>query len=375
MEGILYLEDGTLYKGKGFGAPATNVGELVFNTAMTGYQGMLTDPAAAGLIINMTYPLIGNYGVSDIDNQSERVHAFGLVTRDITFRPSNRCSVLSLSDWLREQGVPGVYNVDTRAIMKKIRSCGTQKCLISTEGISKEYAQELIEGTELRKDYFTGAGVELRVTRKGSSAEGVPGRGLKIAALDFGVKRGIVKALTDRGCDVVLCPYDTTADEIAAMGADAMLLTSGPGDPNECASGIRTAAALIGKLPVFGIDMGHMALALAAGGSLFRMKFGHHGGNHGVKDIETGRSVITSQGHGFAVDAESLAGTDMIVTHINLNDGTVEGIKHKTLPVFSVQFHPEGTPGPSDAGGIFDRFIDMAIAAKHGARDGGEEDA
>ena len=371
MEGIIYLEDGTIYRGKGFGASATKVGELIFNTAMTGYQEMLTDPAAEGQIINMTYPLTGNYGISGIDSESEHIRAFGLITRDITFRPSNRCSIYSISEWMKAQGVPGVYNVDTRVITKKIRSDGTAKCLLSTEGISKEYAQELLMSAPLRTDYMKDAGVELRVTRPGSAAEGAPGRGLKVVLLDFGVKRSVVSALTDRGCDVVLCPYDTTAEEILAMNPDGLLLSGGPGDPKECESGIRSAVALMKRLPVFGIGTGHLVLALAAGGQLQRMKFGHHGGNHGVRELETDRSAITSQGHIFTVDADSLAGSGMLVTHVNLNDGTVEGIRHESLPVFSVQFSPEGAPGPRDSEVLFDRFIRIMQSVKDGVWEGG----
>ena len=373
MEGLLYLEDGQAFKGKGFGAAATIVGELVFNTAMTGYQELLTDPSSKGLVINMTYPLIGNYGVSDVDDESGRIHAFGLVARDITFRPSNRCSVKSVSEWLKGHEVPGVYNVDTRAITKIIRTSGAMKCLISTEGISRGYAQELLERAKLRSDFMRDAGVELRLTRPGSAAEGAPGRGLRIAVLDFGVRKSLVAGLTGRGCDVVLCPYGTTAEEILAMKADGLLLSDGPGDPSENILGARTAADLIGRLPILGAGLGHLTLALAAGGNVYKLKHGHHGANYGVKDLDTGRSVITSQGHSYAVDAESLRGAGMAVTHVNLNDGSVEGMRHERQPVFSVQFHPEGPPGPSDANGVIDRFVRTALAVKAGDwKPGGE---
>jgi len=375
MEGMLYLEDGQVYRGKGFGAFATNVGELVFNTGMTGYQELLTDPAVKGTVINMTYPQIGNYGISEIDNQSDSIHAAGLVTHDITFRPSNRCSVMNISDWLGSHGVPGVYNVDTREIMRVIRSRGTQKCVISTEGISKERAAELIESVPLRSDYMRDTGVELRMTRPGSAAESAPGRGLRIAVLDFGVKRGMVAELTSRGCDVILCPYSTTAEEILSMNPDGLLLPSGPGDPNEGVLAMKTTESLMGKLPIFGICTGHLILALAAGGKIYKMKFGHHGGNHGVVDLDSGKAVITSQGHGFAVDANSLKGSGMVVSHINLNDGTVEGMRHESLPVFSVQFHPEGASGPHDSKDVFDRFINMALAVKAGEWKGGKANA
>jgi carbamoyl-phosphate synthase small subunit len=370
MEGTLFLEDGQIYRGKGFGAPATNTGELIFNTSMGGYQEILTDPASKGLIINMTYPLIGNYGISEIDNESDDIHASGLVTRDISFRPSNRMSVMSISEWLRVHGVPGVFNVDTRAITKTIRSNGTMKCVISTEGISKERAFDLINKPQMT-DYIENSGVTLRVFRPGSLAETAPGRGLKITVLDFGIKKSIVRALTDLGCDVVLCPHDTTAEEILSMDPDGLLLSSGPGDPQKAVKGIETVSALIDRLPIMGICFGHLVLALAAGGGIYKLKFGHHGANHGVKDLDSEKSAITSQGHSFVVDADTMKDSKMIVTHLNLNDGTVEGIRHKSLPVFSVGFHPEGSPGSCDSKEIFERYIKMVKDARSGAWKGG----
>jgi len=371
MTGILYLENGTVYRGKGFGAAATKVGELVFNTSMSGYQEILTDPAATGQIVNMTYPLVGNYGISGIDSQSDSVRAFGLIARDISFRPSNRRSVTGISEWLEEQGIPGIYNVDTRAITRKIREAGTCKCLISTEGISKERAQELIEREELRADYMAGAGVELRVMRAGSAIEGAAGRGLKVAALDFGIRRSTVAALTKRGCDVILCPYGTSADELLAMNPHGVLLSDGPGSPLECAAGINAASELMGHVPVFGIGMGHLVMALAAGGKVYRLKAGHRGGNHGVMDVLKGRSVITSQNHGYAVETDSLPGSGFAVSHHNLNDGVCEGMRHESLPVFSIAYSPEGGPGPNDSEYMFDDFIEKMLAFKSGALEGG----
>ena len=371
MEGIIYLEDGQIFEGKGFGAATTKAGELIFSTAMGGYQEMLTDPALRGLIVNMTYPLIGNYGISEIDNESDSIHACGLITRDLSFRPSNRMSVMNMTEWLNAHGVPGVYGVDTRAITKKIRSEGTQKCVVSTEGISKDYAFELMGGMSASTECFNSAGVTMRLLRAGSAAEGVPGRGLKIALLDFGVKRSIVTALTDLGCDVILCPYNTTAEEIIAMDPDGLFLSSGPGDPNEVAPAIETVAKLIGRLPVMGVCFGHLVLALATGSSIYKLKCGHHGANYGVIDIETGKSAITSQGHIFAVDEKSLKGSGMVVSHLNLNDGTVEGIKHESLPIFSISFHPEGAPGSCDTKWIFGRFIETIKDVKSGNRKGG----
>ncbi|MDR1495351.1 MAG: glutamine-hydrolyzing carbamoyl-phosphate synthase small subunit [Clostridiales Family XIII bacterium] len=399
MEGLIYLKDGTVYRGKGFGATATRVGELVFNTSMTGYQGILTDPSYKGQVVNMTYPLIGNYGVSEIDSQSARIHAFGFVTRDISFRPSNRCSVMTIDEWLERQCVPGVYNVDTRAITKKIRTDGTVACVISNEGITKDEARRLLEVATPRDDYMKEAGTtrivrfpaggertELtgsfgRIVCGGASGDpslydgiimetggrtgfgagacsGV-GAGLRVAVYDFGIKRNILQSFTDRGCEVVLLPYGSTAEDIRALKPDGLFLSNGPGDPEQATEGIEAARSLIGELPICGICMGHQIIALAFGGRTYKLKFGHRGANHGVKDLESGKSAITSQNHSFAVDPGSIAGKGLTVTHVNLNDGTVEGMRHDELPVFSVQYHPEGSPGPNDSESLFDRFIEV----------------
>ncbi|MDR1271903.1 MAG: glutamine-hydrolyzing carbamoyl-phosphate synthase small subunit [Clostridiales Family XIII bacterium] len=358
MDGLLLLEDGTVYRGKGFGHPATNIGELVFNTSMTGYQGILTDPSYKGQVINMTYPLIGNYGVSDIDNQSEKIHAFGLITRDIAFRPSNRCSVMGIADWLAAQRVPGIYNVDTRSITKKVRTEGTVKCLISNRGISKVDARRIMDSVTLRLDYMKDAGTIKKFE--------IPGEGYRIAVYDFGIKTNILKELSARGCHVVVFPYGASAEEILREKPDGLFLSNGPGDPEAASEGIEAAKILIEKLPTFGICMGHQVIGLAVGGSTYKLKFGHRGANHGVIDLDTGRSAITSQNHSYAVNADSVVGKGMAITHYNLNDGTVEGMKHVSKPVFSVQYHPEGSPGPNDSNGLFDRFINMISDVKNG---------
>jgi carbamoyl-phosphate synthase small subunit len=244
------------------------------------------------------------------------------------------------------------------------------KCVISTEGISKEHALDLIKNAQAI-DFVENAGVTLRVLRPGSLAENAPGRGLKIAILDFGIKKSLVKVLTDLGCDVVLCPHDTSAEEILGMEPDGLLLSSGPGDPRKEENGIQTVSALIGSLPIMGICFGHLVLALASGCGIYKLKFGHHGANHGVKDLDSGKSAITSQGHSFVVDSDTLKESDMFVTHLNLNDGTVEGIRHKDLPVFSVGFHPEGAPGSCDSKEIFIRYIQMVKDARSGVWEGG----
>jgi len=347
----------------------------------------LTDPSYKGQIINMTYPLIGNYGVSEIDNQSGGIHAFGFVTRDITFRPSNRCSVMSIGEWLEKERVPGVYNVDTRSIAKKIRTEGTVKCVISNEGISKEEAIERLETIPLRVDYMKDVGTQkLKVFQGAKEAgqmmgtslcnpgtkDGKPvGAGLRIAILDLGIKRNILTDILARGFEVYLYPYGTTADEILECAPDGVFLSNGPGDPEACTAGIETMKNLIGKIPIFGICMGHQVIGLAFGGKTYKLKFGHRGANHGVIDLTTDRSVITSQNHSFAVDMDSVKDSGLTVTHVNLNDGTVEGMKHESLPIFSVQYHPEGSPGPNDSSYLFDRFAKMITDCKAGTWKGG----
>lgn len=357
MEGLIYLEDGTVFKGIGFGARGTAVGELVFNTSMTGYQKILTDPSYKGQIITMTYPLIGNYGVSDIDNESDGIHAFGLVIKDLCDMPSNSNSVMSLDQWLREQKVPGVFGVDTRQITKKIRKFGTVKCLISTEDISIAEAKELCSKGELRGDWMKEASTkEKYVLEPTAVTEEKP---YEVAVLDFGVKTNILRCLQVRNCRLTVYPYGTPAAEILQENPDGIFLTNGPGDPEEAKEAIEEVHNLIrtSEVPMFGICMGHQILALALGGKTYKLNYGHRGGNHGVYDKETKRSYITSQNHGYAVQHESIILKGMEVTHLNLNDGTVEGMEHRDLPIFSVQFHPEASPGPDDNAYLFDKFI------------------
>lgn len=359
MEGLIYLEDGTVFKGKGFGFKGTAVGELVFNTSMTGYQEILTDPSYKGQIITMTYPLIGNYGISEHDNESEGIHAFGLVIKDLCDAPSNSNCIMTLDQWLADQEIPGVYGVDTRQITKKIRKNGTVKCLISTEGISISEAREKCMAGTLRGDWMK----EVSVKEKkllGSTAE-TDDKPYKVAVLDYGVKRHILKYLRERNCDLTVYPYGTAAEDILADSPDGIFLTNGPGDPEEAVEAIEEIRKLISRseIPMFGICMGHQLLALALGGRTYKLKYGHRGGNHGVYDKDTKRSCITSQNHGYAVKHESIILKGMEVTHLNLNDGTVEGMEHRDLPIFSVQFHPEASPGPNDSGYLFDKFIGM----------------
>lgn len=358
MEGLIYLEDGTVFKGQGFGAPATAVGELVFNTSMTGYQEILTDPSYKGQIIDMTYPLVGNYGISEHDNESDKIHAFGLIVKDLCETPSNSMCVKTLGRWLDENGVPGVYDIDTRKITKIIRKNGTVKCLISTEGISISEAKELCDKTMLRNDWMKEVSVKTKTVIMPEQKKA--DKAYRVAVMDFGVKANILNSLKKRGCELILYPYGTAAEEILADDPDGILLTNGPGDPEEATEAIEEVKKLIqSEIPVFGICMGHQILALAFGGETYKLKYGHRGGNHGVYDKDTKRSYITSQNHGYAVNHESVILKGLEVTHLNLNDGTVEGMAHRDLPVFSVQFHPEASPGPTDTAYLFDKFISL----------------
>lgn len=349
MEGLLYLEDGSVFTGKGFGACGTRVGELVFSTAMTGYQELLTDPSCQGQIITMTYPLIGNCGVSEEDNESGGIRAFGAVIRDLCGHPSNHRSTGPLDRWMEAEGVPGICGTDTRMITKKLRREGTLKCVLSTEGLSEEEARNLCASEPLRRDYMKRAGTQ--------TLRRAPGKGKKVAVMDFGVKDHILRELSRRDCDLFVFPYGTAAEELLAVRPDGLFLTEGPGDPAEAREAVEEVRKLMEKLPVFGIGLGHQILALAAGGQTYKLPHGHRGSNHGVYDKDTGRSYITAQNHGYAVKAESIILKGMEITHLNLNDGTVEGMRHRDLPVFSVQFCPETREGADGSGYLFDRFV------------------
>ena len=350
MKAILYLEDGSIYEGKGFGRVGTTFGELVFNTSMTGYQEILTDPSYAGQIINMTYPLIGNYGVNKVENESSKIHAKGFIVKNISTNPSNYMSENNINEMLEGMGIVGIYGVDTRSITKKIRNNGVLKCVISNEGLSIDEVKKLLK-YEIKDDWMKDVSTK-EVTH-------IPGDGPKVALVDFGVKANIINNLKIKGCDITIFPYNASFEEIMNINPSGVLLSNGPGDPKEVKEAIETAKKLIQKIPILGICLGHQILALAVDGDTHKMKYGHRGGNHGVYDIERDKSYITSQNHGYTVDPESIKDKDMIVTHINLNDNTVEGMKHKYLPVFSVQFHPEGSPGPEDSSYIFDKFISV----------------
>ncbi len=346
MSAMIYLEDGSIFLGKGFGKSGTAVGELVFNTSMTGYGEILTDPSYAGQIITMTYPLIGNYGLGQKTLQSNQVYANGMIVKHIESHPGQE---KALDQWLIEQNVVAICNVDTRAITKKIRRHGAMKCVITTEPLSVGELMSHIQMAPDNRSAMKCVGTQ--------SPYVIEGKGPKVAILDFGIKNSILKAFVERGCEVKVFPYFSKADEVLAYDPDGIFLSNGPGDPETASEATQTIEALIGKRPIFGICMGHQLLARALGAKTFKMPYGHRGGNHGVYDKLLDRAFITSQNHGYAIVPQSLEDLPLEITHVNLNDDSIEGIRHKTYPVFSVQYHPEGGPGPNDSAYLFDQFL------------------
>jgi carbamoyl-phosphate synthase small subunit len=354
MKAILALEDGTLYEGISFGAAGECYGEVVFNTSMAGYQEILTDPSYKGQIVTMTYPLIGNYGTNTDDVESKRPFVEGFVVRESSRIASSWRCEQSLDDYLKEHNVVGIEEIDTRALTRRIRQEGEMRAVISTEDPSPE---------SLVKKAKTSPGLIGRDLVKEVTSNNVHHWNKKgkynVVVLDTGVKYNILRELALRGCKVTVVPAATIAQKMLKLKPDGILLSNGPGDPAGVPYVVDTVKQLIGKLPIFGICFGHQMLGLAMGGRTFKLKFGHHGGNHPVKDTKTGQVHITVQNHGFCVDIGSLNKEDIEITHINLNDQTLEGIRHKKLPIFSVQFHPESAPGPHDARYMFDEFIEI----------------
>lgn len=347
----LVLADGTVFSGKGLGWIGRTQGEIVFNTSMVGYQEILTDPSYAGEIITFTYPLIGNYGTNTTDSEGRRVFGRGVIVKEACEDPSSWRSNQSFQDFLLEHKLVGIQGIDTRTLTKHLRYHGTMAGIIANDGTELEELKRMAEGIPP----LSGQQLVKEVSTPFSYV--LPGGAKRVVIMDFGVKNNSIRKLQEQGCTVIVVPADTKAEEILAHKPNGILLSNGPGDPEDVAYAVNTIKKLISqKIPMFGICMGHQLLGLALGGKTYKLKFGHRGGNHPVKDLLTGKVYITSQNHGFAVESESLD-KDVEVTHINLNDGTVEGLRHKTLPVASVQYHPEAAPGPQDSAYLFEEFL------------------
>lgn len=354
----LVLESGLSFEGVHFGAVGERFGEVVFNTGMTGYQEVLTDPSYYGQIVTMTYPLIGNYGVNVDDVESRHPYVRGFVVRELPPFPSHYKQIGSLHEYLEEHNIIGIAGIDTRQLTKAIRTEGTMKAVITT---SDTPASDLFA----RISQTTIEDAVKRVTTQ--TVYRVPGAGHRVVLIDYGAKAGILRGLVERGCDVIVVPATSTAHDVLSWHPHGVMLSNGPANPEDVPFAVDTLRGLIGRVPVFGICLGHQLMALACGARTKKMKFGHRGSNHPVKNLRTGRVDITSQNHGYVVDPDSLLGTPLRLTHINLNDGTVEGLAHMEHPAFCVQYHPESRPGPTDANGLFDDFIQMMTSVREGS--------
>lgn len=372
MKAIIVLEDGTVFYGRSFTGRFEATGEIVFNTSMTGYQEILTDPSYCGQMVTMTYPLIGNYGINDEDVESGRIQVKALIVKEYQQIFSNWRSRKGLLDYLLENHIPGIEGIDTRALTRYIRLQGAMKAVISTEDMDHESLVEKARqsrgmmGLDLVREvtcrtpivWWDNHPVELKEGLEGFKWQDSDKK-RRVAAIDYGIKYNILRSLEKRGCDILILPANTSSETIDMLEPHGLFLSNGPGDPAAVPYAVDTISDQIGKRPIFGICLGHQLMGLALGGRTFKLKFGHRGGNQPVKDLSTGKVEITSQNHGFCVDIESLTDPDIELSHVNLNDNTVEGLNHKRLPLFSVQYHPEASPGPHDADYLFDRFVDM----------------
>ena len=347
----LVLENGMEFYGYGFGAKAEGVSEIVFNTSMVGYQEVISDPSYTGQAVVMTYPLIGNYGMTDEDYESRIPTMGGLIVRQYNDSPSNFRYTKTVGEVLEESGIPGIEGIDTRQLTRIIRREGSQKVLICEPYLDHESAMKKIAAAKRLRDAVARVSCKKRWYSRTASPR------FHVVAVDCGIKLNIIRRLAERGCNVTVVPYNTTAEEVLALRPDGLFLSNGPGDPEDVVEVIELVRRLRGQLPIFGICLGHQMICLAAGAKTYKMKFGHRGGNHPVKNLLTGKIEITSQNHGFAVDSNSLEGTGLELTHVNLLDGTAEGVRSRKERLFSVQYHPESAPGPQDSAYLFDEFL------------------
>lgn len=373
MKALLALEDGRTFNCRSFTGPGETSGEVVFNTGMTGYQEVLTDPSYRGQMVTMTYPLIGNYGVNPEDTESDKIQVSAFIVREYQNFPSNFRATATLADYLKDQGIMGIEELDTRALTRHIRNAGAMRAYISTKdtdpGSLVKRAKEIpsMVGQDLAKNvttwvpYYWENGKPICCSLPGLDKSIWKHRGIKhsVVAFDFGIKYNILRNLESAGFETVVVPASTSPDTVKAMEPDGIFLSNGPGDPEPVTYAIKTIRSLLGYRPMFGICLGHQILALALGGKTFKLKFGHRGANQPVKNLLTGRIEITSQNHGFAVDMNSLDENDFKITHVNLNDNTLEGFRHRKYPVLAVQYHPEASPGPHDAQYLFNEFAKM----------------
>jgi carbamoyl-phosphate synthase small subunit len=370
QKAILALEDGTLFEGRSFGFPGEKAGELVFNTSMTGYQEILTDPSYKGQIVIMTYPLIGNYGINEADIESRDPKVEGFVIKENSSLFSNWRADRSLSEYLIAYRIIGVEGMDTRALTKHIREKGAMKAILSTEDLHQDrliekamaspgmIGRDLVREVTCENPYQWTERIDSEFSLHSEPPSTFHFRP-RVVVMDYGVKFNILRSLRDWGCEITVLPASSSVESILSYQPDGILLSNGPGDPEGVPYAIETVRKLIGKKPIFGICLGHQLLGLALGGKTFKLKFGHRGANQPVKDLKTGKVAITSQNHGFSVDPDSLNPEEIELTQINLNDRTLEGMRHKKLPVFSVQYHPEASPGPQDTQSLFGEFVRM----------------